>query len=156
MTLEERNNLNELSMGLFQEKKFTNPVRKNLKNQEEIHAMTKGKSFGIYDNGKEIKSYEAEWNRKGALLEKMNMVLAGSFKYVADVWFHKSIGEFNEKGLPAFSANLLNNNPPKAFSSALNFTTYKFKNTPHVDNDSFYIAAGWWMQINKKTVWDKS
>ncbi|KAI8461769.1 hypothetical protein BY996DRAFT_6449402 [Phakopsora pachyrhizi] len=31
MTLEERKEWNELSMGLFQERKFTNPIRINLK-----------------------------------------------------------------------------------------------------------------------------
>ncbi|CAH7666344.1 hypothetical protein PPACK8108_LOCUS695 [Phakopsora pachyrhizi] len=128
MTLEERKDWNELSMGLFWEKKFTNP------------AMTKGESSGIYGTGKKIKSYEAEWNRRGPLLEKMNTVLAGSFKH-----------EFNEKGLPAFSATLMNNNPPEAFSSTLTFTTSGFENTPHIDNDSSYIAAGWWMQVNEKT-----
>ncbi|CAH7682336.1 hypothetical protein PPACK8108_LOCUS15196, partial [Phakopsora pachyrhizi] len=59
--------------------------------------------------------------------------------------------EFNEKGLPAFSATLMNNNSPEAFSSVLTFTSSEFKNTPHIDNDSSYIAAGWWMQVNKKT-----
>ncbi|CAH7689482.1 hypothetical protein BY996DRAFT_6461259 [Phakopsora pachyrhizi] len=79
------------------------------------------------------------------------MVLAGSFKYVADGWFHISMREFNEKGPTAFFATLMNNNPPEAFSSALTFTTSEFKNTPHIDNDSSYIAEGWWIKVNKKT-----
>ncbi|CAH7674751.1 hypothetical protein PPACK8108_LOCUS9683 [Phakopsora pachyrhizi] len=142
MTLEERKDWNELSMGLFKEKKFTNPVRINLK-------IKRGSMWpiGVLESigpEKKIKSYEAEWNRRGPLLEKMNMVLAGSFKHVADGWFHKSMKEFNEKGLPAFSATLMNNNPPEAFSSALTFTTSRFENTPHIDNDR------WWMQVNKK------
>ncbi|KAI8445800.1 hypothetical protein BY996DRAFT_4559889, partial [Phakopsora pachyrhizi] len=151
MTFEEPKYWNELSMGLFQENKFTNPARINSKIKRGFmwpigwrKAMTKGESFGIYGTGKKIKSYEAEWNRRGPLLEKMNMVLAGSFKHVADGWFHKSMEEFKEKGLPAFSATLMNNNPPEAFSSALTFTTSKFENTPHIDNDSCYIVAGCW------------
>ncbi|CAH7683249.1 hypothetical protein PPACK8108_LOCUS16681 [Phakopsora pachyrhizi] len=158
MTLEEREEWNELSMGLFQEKKFTNPVRINSKIKRGSmwpigwrKAMTKGESFGIYGTGKKIKSYEAEWNRRGPLLEKMNKVLAGSFKHVADGWFHKTMEDFNEKGLLAFSATLMNKNPPEAFSSALTFTTSEFENTPHLDNDSSYLAVGWWMQVNKKT-----
>ncbi|CAH7686310.1 hypothetical protein PPACK8108_LOCUS20943 [Phakopsora pachyrhizi] len=149
MTLEEHYDWNELSMGLFQEKKFTNPVRINSKIKRGSvwpigwrKAITKGESFGVYGTRKKIKSYEAEWNRRGPLLEKINMVFAGSFKHVADGWFHKSMEELNEKGLPAFSATLMNNNLPEAFSSALTFTTSKFKNTPHIDNDSSYIAAG--------------
>ncbi|KAI8450529.1 hypothetical protein BY996DRAFT_7374221 [Phakopsora pachyrhizi] len=164
MTLEERNDWNQLSMGLFQEKKFTNSDWSCCAGSQADtnpsgsmwpigwrKAMTKGESFGIYGTGKKIKSYEAEWNRRGPLLEKMNMVLAGSFKHVADGWFHKTMEDFNEKGLPAFSATLMNNNPPEAFSSALTFTTSKFENTPHIDNDSSYLAAGWWMQVDKKT-----
>ncbi|CAH7671480.1 hypothetical protein PPACK8108_LOCUS6257 [Phakopsora pachyrhizi] len=120
---------NESSAGLFQEKKFTNLVRINSKIKRGPmwpigwrKAITKGYSFGIYGTGKKIKSYEVEWNTRGHLLQKMNML--------------------NEKGLPAFSATLLNNNPPEAFSSALTFTTFEFKNTTHVDNDSSYIAVG--------------
>ncbi|KAI8461337.1 hypothetical protein BY996DRAFT_6472238 [Phakopsora pachyrhizi] len=132
MTLEECNNWNKLSMGLFQEKKFTNPVRINSKIKRGSMwpiGWTKGASFDIY----------------GPLLEKLNMVLAGNFNHVADGWFCKSMGESNEKGLLKFSATLLNNNPPEAFSLALTFTTSKFKNTPHVDNDRR------WMKVNKKT-----
>ncbi|KAI8443053.1 hypothetical protein BY996DRAFT_4565570, partial [Phakopsora pachyrhizi] len=158
MTFEEHKDWNELSMGLFQEKKFTNPVSINSKiNRGSMRpigwrkAMNKWESFGIYGTGKKIKSYEAEWSRRGPLLENMNMVLVGKFKYVADGWFHKSMGKFNEIGLPAFSAILKNNNPPESFSSASTFTTSKFENTPHIDNDSSYIVAGWWMQVNKKT-----
>ncbi|CAH7689744.1 expressed protein [Phakopsora pachyrhizi] len=130
MTLEEREEWNELSKGLFQERKFINPVRINSKIKRGSmwpigwrKAMTKGESFGIYGTRKKIKSYEAKWNRRGPLLEQMNKVLAGSFKHVVDGWFHKTMGDFNEQGLPAFSATLMNNNPPEAFSSALTFTT---------------------------------
>ncbi|KAI8454823.1 hypothetical protein BY996DRAFT_7069937, partial [Phakopsora pachyrhizi] len=91
MTWEEHKEWNELSMGLFQERKFTNPIRINLKIKRGSmwtigwrKAMTKGESFGIYGTGKKIKLYKAEWNRRGPLLEKMNKVLVGSFKHVAD------------------------------------------------------------------------
>ncbi|CAH7674180.1 hypothetical protein BY996DRAFT_6607258 [Phakopsora pachyrhizi] len=79
----------------------------------------------------------------------MNNVLAGSFKHVANGWFHKLLSEFNEMGLPSFSATLLNNNPPEALLSALAFTTSKFEYTLHLNNDSSYLASGWWMQVNK-------
>ncbi|CAH7668588.1 hypothetical protein PPACK8108_LOCUS3106, partial [Phakopsora pachyrhizi] len=135
MKWEECKDWNVLSMGLFWEKQFTNPVRINSKIKTGSmwpigwrKAMTKGESFGVYGTGKKFKSYEAEWNRRGHLLEKMNMVLAGSYKHVADGWFHKSMEKFNEKGLSAFSATLMNNNQPEAFSSALTFTTSEFEN----------------------------
>ncbi|KAI8459390.1 hypothetical protein BY996DRAFT_6491214 [Phakopsora pachyrhizi] len=101
MTLEEHKDWNELSMGLFQEKKFTNPVS--------INSKIKRRSM-----------WPIGWRKA--------MTKAGSFKQVADGWFHKSMEEFNERVLPAFSATLMNNNPPEAFSSALTFTTSKFQN----------------------------
>ncbi|KAI8444940.1 hypothetical protein BY996DRAFT_6602893 [Phakopsora pachyrhizi] len=67
MTLKEREEWNELSMGLFQERKFPNPIRINSKIKRGSmwpigwkKAMTKGESFGIYGTGKKIKSYKAE------------------------------------------------------------------------------------------------
>ncbi|KAI8442756.1 hypothetical protein BY996DRAFT_8357080 [Phakopsora pachyrhizi] len=64
MTLQERNDWNGLSMGLFQEKKFTSPVRINSKIKKGSmwligwrKAMTKGESFRIYGTGKKMKSY---------------------------------------------------------------------------------------------------
>ncbi|KAI8451729.1 hypothetical protein BY996DRAFT_6416125 [Phakopsora pachyrhizi] len=77
MTLEEREEWNDLSMALFQERNFTNPIRINSKIKRGSmwpigwrKAMPKGESFGIYGTGKIMKSYEAKWNRRGPLLEK--------------------------------------------------------------------------------------
>ncbi|CAH7674674.1 hypothetical protein PPACK8108_LOCUS9596 [Phakopsora pachyrhizi] len=114
-------------------------------------AMTKNESLGIYGDGQKIKSYEAEWSRRGPLLEKMNEVLSGSFKHISDGWFLRALEDFNKQGLPSFSAMVLNNNPPEAFASALTFTTSEFQNNPHCDCDALYIACGWWMQVDKQT-----
>ncbi|KAI8457206.1 hypothetical protein BY996DRAFT_6608900 [Phakopsora pachyrhizi] len=92
MTLEERKEWNEPSMGLFREKKFTNLIRINSK-------IKRGSMWPIGWRKAMTKAYSK-----------------------ADT-----------------------------FSSALTFTTSEFENTPHIDNDSSHIAAGWWMQVNKKT-----
>ncbi|CAH7674858.1 hypothetical protein PPACK8108_LOCUS9788 [Phakopsora pachyrhizi] len=93
----------------------------------------------------------SKWEpEEGPLLEKMNEVLSGSLKNVSDRWFLCALEEFNNDGLPSFSATVLNNNHPEAFASALTFTTSEFQNTPHCDCDSSYICCGWWIQVDKK------
>ncbi|KAI8447140.1 hypothetical protein BY996DRAFT_6521747 [Phakopsora pachyrhizi] len=67
----------------------------------------------------------------------MNKVLDGSYQYVT--------------GLPEFSATIFKNHPPEAFFSAFTFTSSKFENTPHVDNDSFHVTTGWLIHVNKVT-----
>ncbi|MBW0488491.1 hypothetical protein O181_028206 [Austropuccinia psidii MF-1] len=108
---------------------------------------TKNDQFGLYGSLRKIENSKDEWWKQGANLSLVGCILGQSLKYVGDKLFQKiqtSSKSFGVLSFDQFSyeANLSANQGAFEFASALTFTMNRFKNSPHLDEDSSLYDLG--------------
>ncbi|MBW0484526.1 hypothetical protein O181_024241 [Austropuccinia psidii MF-1] len=157
------NQWDELSQFLFRKTRFTNLIATNGALLEGFifaigwrECSTKNEQFGLYGSLRKIENAKNELRNQGANLNLVGFILGQSLQYVGDNLFEKIQNCYKSLGVPSFDqikyeADIPANQGAFGFASALTFTINGFKNAPHVDEDAFLYASGWWFQDDKQT-----
>ncbi|MBW0554212.1 hypothetical protein O181_093927 [Austropuccinia psidii MF-1] len=117
---------------------------------------TKNEQFGLYGSLRKIENAKDEWRNQGENLSLVGCILGQTLQYVGDKLFQKIQTCYKSLDVPSFDqvnyeAEISTNQGAFEFASTLTFNINRFKNSPHLDKDSFLYASGWWFATDKRT-----